>query len=65
MVSNFVATGQLDGFKFELYDTKTIVSEIAVVPNFNENRNPQIGWLSRDGQSGCNFLNKSLVGRTQ
>ena len=49
-VSNFVSRGQLDGCldgcKFELYDTETIVSEIAVVPDLSENRNEEpTEWL--------------------
>ena len=45
-VSNFVHRGQLDGSRFELYDTETIVSELAVVPNLSENRDEEpTEWL--------------------
>ena len=44
-VSNFVTRGELDGKNFELYDTETIVSELAVVPNIEEGEDEPKEWF--------------------
>ena len=62
-VSTFVSRGELDGHNFELYDTETIVSELAVVPDLEpvHEKEPKEWLVVQRREEWRLFLEKKLT----